>query len=413
MVSMKYWILVIATLLSVTSEANTHQDTTKKDKFDWSGFTIKGAGVVNYYSYSWDTDTLKRNEFDTERLNIYLGYHYSDNIILKSEIEFEHGGTGVTKEFDRFEEFGEYETEVEAGGEVKLEQLNIEFKIKPWFNIRAGRLKVYMGLAAKLDDPTDYFTTHRSEMENALMPLEWYENGLEFSGELGKRGNWKYKAYIISGLDGTGFSSRNWIKRGHQTRFETIFGDAFAFAGRLDYYFGEDSFVGLSSYLGNSTPNRPKQDLEVDAYVNITDLHFKYHKDALKLRGMVLYGTLQNADRVSLANRNLSNNLNVKRTPVGSAALGMFIEAAYNIFTLWNQKKQLDIFARYDFYDSMYRVEGNIFDNPRWERSSITIGVNYFPHEKIALKVQYSLRRLGLIDRNLERTFSLGIGFEF
>ena len=190
------------------------QDTTKVVKFDWSKFTFKGEGVVNYYSYDWDTDTLRRNEFDTERLNLYIGYLFSENIILKTEIEFEHGGTGVTKEFDRFEEFGEFETEVEAGGEVKVEQMNIFFKIRPEFNVRVGRLKVYMGLASKMDEPTDYFTAHFSEMENALLPLGWYENGIEISGNLGKKRRWEYKVYLMSGLDGTGFSSRNWGKAG-------------------------------------------------------------------------------------------------------------------------------------------------------------------------------------------------------
>ena len=169
------------------------------------------------------------------------------------------------------------------------------------------------------------------------------------------------------------------VKRGHQRRFETIFADAFASAIRLDYLFGKGNFIGISSYLGNSTPNRPKKDLSADAFVSITDLHFKYQKNAFKFRGMLLYGHLQNADRVSEANRNLSNNLNVKRSPVGSAALGVFVEGAYNVLSHSESKKVLDVFARYDYYDSMFKVEGLIFDNPRWERSTVTGGINYFP----------------------------------
>ena len=393
--------------------AQTANDSTQTVKFDWSKFTLKGAGVVNYYAYDWDIDSTRRNAFDAERFNVYLGYHFTERIILKTEIEIEHGGTGVTKEFDRFEEFGEFETEVEAGGEVKLEQMNILFKIKPWFNIRAGRLKVYMGLASKLDEPVDYFTTHLSEMENALLPLGWYENGIEFSGNLGKNENWKYKLYIVNGLDGTGFSSRNWIKRGHQGRFETVFSDALAFSGRLDYHFGKNNFIGFSSYLGNSTPNRPKKDLIANAFVHISDFHFKYHKNGYKLRGMLLYGTLSNSEKVSKANRNISNKLNVKRTPVGSAALGWYIEGAFNILSFTDKNSVVDVFARYDYYDSMYKVEGDIFDYSRWERKVITSGLNYFPHKQIAIKAQYSVRKLGLTENNFERTFSLGLGFQF
>ena len=392
---------------------NSPQDTSKTEKFDWSNFTLKGYGVVNYYNYDWDTDSTKRNEFDAERLNLYLGYHFSKKIIFKSEIEFEHGGTGVTKEFDKFEEFGEFETEVEAGGEIKLEQAHILFKIRPWLNVRVGRLKMYLGLHSKMDEPVEYATTYRQEMENELLPLGWYENGVELSGRLGQNRNWEYKLYVVSGLDGTGFSSRNWIKRGHQTRFETVFADAIAFAGRFDYYFDDKNSIGVASYIGNSSPNRPKKDLSVDAHVSISDVHFDFQKEAFKLRGMFLYGILQNAERVSEANRNLSNNLNVKRTPVGSAALGLYVEGAYNILSLWQKERVLDVFARYDYYDSMFKVEGEIFDNPRWERSTITGGINYFPHEQIVLKAHYSLRTLGLAEENKERTFSMGIGFEF
>ncbi len=412
--TVKYTLTCVLILSSMALlNASQGQDTSKVKKFDWSNFTLKGYGVVNYYNYNWDTDSTKRNEFDAERLNLYLGYHFSDRISFKSEIEFEHGGTGVTKEFDKFEEFGEFETEVEAGGEIKLEQAHIYFELMPWLNIRVGRLKVYMGLASKMDEPIEYATTHRQEMENALIPLGWYENGLEVSGRFGKKQNWEYKLYLVSGLDGTGFSSRNWIKRGYQTRFESVFADAVAFAGRVDYHFDKNNAIGISSYIGNSTPNRPKKDLQADAYVSITDFHFNFQKAAFKLRGMALYGTLQNAEQVSQTNRNLSNNLNVKRTPVGSAALGLYIEGAYNIFSLWRRRDRLDVFARYDYYDSMFEVKGEIFDNPRWERSVITGGLNYFPHKKIVLKVQYSYRTLGLAVDNLERTFSMGIGFEF
>ena len=40
------------------------------------------------------------NAFDPERLNMYLYYDFSDKIQFKSEIEFEHGGTGATMEFE-------------------------------------------------------------------------------------------------------------------------------------------------------------------------------------------------------------------------------------------------------------------------------------------------------------------------
>lgn len=137
---------------------------------------------------------------------------------------------------------------------------------------------------------------------------------------------------------------------------------------------------------------------------------------------MFLYGNLQNSDDISRANRNLSNNLNVKRTPVAKNALGYYIEGAYDILSLKKNKtkKQLFLFGRYDFYDSMYETIGVILNNPRWERSVITFGANYFIHPHVVLKSHYSVNTLGvnLIDGfgdvigNKERTFLIGMAFD-
>lgn len=371
-------------------------------------------GVVNYYSFDWDTDTDKRNVFDTERLNIYLKYNFTDKIQLKTEFEFEHGGTGITMELDKFEEFGEYETELEAGGAVKLEQLNILFKYKPWLNVRIGRVKLYMGNASKLDTPTQYFTGYRSAMESALLPMGWYENGIEFLGDLGRNKQFSYKLFVVNGLSSVGFTSANWIKRGHQGRFETINTNSLAFSSRFDYNLQNKGYIGFSTYIGNANDNRPKPDLDhVNGLVGIVDLHANIERDDFKFRAMILYGNLQNSDKLTAANKKLSNNLNVKRTPVAKNALGYYAELGYNIFAFYKTSttKKLFLFGRYDYYDSMYKTIGNVFNNPRWERSVITVGANYLIHPNINLKGHYAVNTLGLASENKEKTFLLGMGF--
>ncbi len=384
-------------------------------------FHFKAYGVINYYGFDWDTDQDRRNAFDTERLNIYIQYDFNDNIQFKTEIEFEHGGTGITMELDHFEEFGEFELELEAGGEIKIDQLNILFKYKPWLNFRAGRVKLYMGNASKLDESTTYFTGYRSVMENALLPMGWYENGIEVLGNFGKNNQWDYKLFFVNGLSSVGFTSANWIKRGLQQRFETINTENFAWSGRLDYLLPNSGFIGLSGYHGGTNKNRPKTDLEdVKGAVSIADFHFNIEQKNWKLRGMFLYGNLQNSDKISQANRNLSNALNVKRTPVAKNALGYYLEAAYNLLATRKTVKQLYLFGRYDFYDSMYKTTGVILDNPRWERSVITMGANYFITPHIVFKAHYAINSLGVdtldgfgnVIGNKERTFLAGMAFD-
>ena len=392
----------------------------------WLNFSLKGYGVVNYYQYDFDTDRGLKDQFDPERLNLYLQYKFNDHISFKSEIEFEHGGTGSTIELDTQEEFGEFEQEVEKGGEVKLEQAHINFKLWPFLNVRVGRLKVYIGLHQKLDEPTSYFTTHRQEMENEILPLGWYENGIELYGTFAK--NFQYRAYVVSGLDASGFSSRGWIKDGYQARFETATAESLAFAARLDYKFGmhEDTFVGLSGYVNNSAANRPKNDMSEPAYVTILEGHISYNEGNLRFNAIGLYGNLQNSDIVSERNANLSNNLGVKRTPVRKNALGISVEVGYDVlpFLVTTSKYRLYPFLRYDFYDTMFKVTGDIVDNPRWERSSFTGGFNWFAHPQIVLKAHFSDRELGSENydpstleytgkKQHEQTISTGIGFYF
>jgi len=327
---------------------------------------------------------------------------------------------------DKLEEFGEFETEVEAGGEVKLEQVYIDIAYKKYLNFKIGKFKVYFGLAQNLDTPDEYFTTHRPEMENELLPLGWYETGIELNGKF-LNDKIQYRVAFVNGLDASGFSSRGFIKRGHQTRFEMANAENWAIATRFDYKFGQhkNSFIGISTYFGNTADNRPKPDLKTTAYLFLAEGHLSYNEGPLRFNSILLYGNLQNSDLVTLRNKNLSNALGVKRTPVAKNALGFSAEIGYNIFAITNlkTKQKLYPFARYDFYDSMYKTATTITDNPRWERSVITGGLNWFLHKGVILKAQYSSRTLGskkldansilTNNREKENTFSAGVGFVF
>jgi hypothetical protein len=126
----------------------------------------------------------------------------------------------------------------------------------------------------------------------------------------------------LSLTNGRQFRQLGHLTRGQQTRFEMVNAQDLAVSGRLDWRPRSGLLVGGSAYYGNSAGNRPKPDLNAPAHVGVFDLHLQLQEGPLTLRGLFLRGTLQNADLVSRANRNLSNNLNVKRTPGSSARAG-------------------------------------------------------------------------------------------
>lgn len=368
---------------------------------------VEGYGIINYFHFAWQTDPRRRAVIDLERFVLESSYRVSPQLRFEAELEFEHGGTGATMEFDPFEEFGEFEQEIEKGGEIVVEKLQATFLLRPAFNVRVGHVYVPVGLISSADEPDEYFGNTRHEAEAALIPDIWHETG---AGVVGQIGPASYQLFVVTGLDGSGFSSATFVKRGHQKRFETANADDLALVGRLDLTLRDATTVGVSAYHGNTTGNRPKPDLTEPANLTLFDAHATAEVGRFRARALLLFGHLQNADLVSAANRNLSNNLNVKRTPVGSEALAWFVEAGVNVLS---EHTPLFAYGRYDWYDTMYRVTGDVFDNPRWARQTVTAGLNWFPDPHFIVKASFAHRTLGLSSGNREETVSLGVAALF
>ncbi len=415
-------ILGLCAPLSLLSQSDTATANALAAKL--GRMSLSGYGAMNYHNFNWQTDSVKRSTIDNERFVLDFGYRWTDRLKLNTEIEFEHGGTGVEVEFDRFEEFGEFEFDVSKGGEVLVEQMNLEFGLPCRLNLKVGRVKVPFALMFSRDEPTDYPTATGSEMEVQILPTNWTENGLLLKGIFGKHGRWLWHLAVVNGLDGSAFNSANWIKRGNQTRFEMVNAENFAAVARLDFHPHDEFLLGISGYVGNTTGNRPKPDLRVETPLGVGEVHFQWKKAPINLSAMALLGALGNSEALSNQNRNLSNNLNVKRTPVGAAAAGAFAEAGFDVLGerglfFKSSKREGLLFGRFDWYDTQFRTEGQIFNNPRWERRSWTAGAVFKIIEDVQLKAQFTDRLVGApaptsVDGGRhERTFVAGFAFEF
>jgi hypothetical protein len=249
--------------------------------------------------------------------------------------------------------------------------------------------------------------------------VAWHESGVAVSGKFGPLG---YRAGVVNGLDSTGFSSGGWVREGHQTRFEQANAEDLAVFAQLDWSVFPGLTLGTAAYQGNSTNNRPKADLDADAVVTIVEVDGVYAIDPLTVRTQYMAGTLTNSDSVSTANKNLSNNLNVKRTAVAKEARAAFVEAGFDLFWLSSGRAdggntRLDVFVRYDEYDTMAAVEGSVADNEFWDRDTITVGVNYRPIPNLVVKAHHSERTAasGLTESgdHSESTTVLGMGIDY
>ena len=176
-----------------------------------------------------------RNEISIPRFVLAFDYKFNSKWILGAEIEFEAGGTGSAYEIENTEN-GEYETEVEKGGEVALEQFHITRLIHPAFNVRAGHIIVPVGLTNEHHEPINFFGAFRPEGETSIIPSTWHETGIEFFGTFGKGyGRFNYQAQVVAGLNANGFDRNNWVQGGKQGLFETDNFTSPAYVARLNY----------------------------------------------------------------------------------------------------------------------------------------------------------------------------------
>ena len=134
-----------------------------------SPLSIGGYGEM-YYSQQTG-DSTNKSTLDVYRFVPYIGYKFTDNIILNTEIEFEHGGVansgGAAK-----------------GGEVIVEFMYLDFLINENVNLRVGNFLMPMGLINEKHEPTLFTTVQRPDTSKYILPSTWHESGLMVYGDI-------------------------------------------------------------------------------------------------------------------------------------------------------------------------------------------------------------------------------------
>ncbi|MDR1091048.1 MAG: hypothetical protein LBL79_08230 [Prevotella sp.] len=371
---------------------------------------------INRYSHADKYKNAKSHgRFDIPHVTFFIGYDFGKGWRMNAEIEFEHGGTEAAVELEA-EEAGEYETEVERGGEVSLEQFWIEKTFTKTLNLRIGHIIVPVGLTNGNHLPTQFFTVYRPEGENTIMPCTWRETGISLWGNIGK---WRYETMLLPGLDSELFSRRNWIQGGSPSPYEFKIANTYAGAARIDNYSISGLRLGISGYYGlsfknNMQPSQADKYKSVKGAVTIGSFDFEYNANNLIARGYFDYGHLGDSEIISSYNKSLPKLSPSPRTNVASGALACGVEAGYNAFAhipkMQKDKQKLYVFARYEYYDSMYDTASSIQDDEWCGRQRIVGGINYFPVKNIVFKAEYSA---GLLKSQYNNENSLSIGFAY
>ncbi len=303
-----------------------------------SPLSIGGYGEMYYATTNSDDNTKNSSQTQVKRLITYLGYKFSDNIILNTEIEYEGGGVTANG----------------GGDEVVVEFMYLDFLINKNFNVRLGNFLMPMGLINQRHEPTLFTTVQRPQTAYYLIPSTWDESGAMVYGEIAN--GLEYKFAGVSALQPDDTAGAKWLRKGRGGSF-AVANPGFAGVARLDYTKINGLLIGASLYG--------------DSKITMWDAHINYENS-----GARVYGTYTQTKRSD------TTGTQVKEMSGG------FINASFDVLSLTSIEKKMPVFVQYESINPQEkRADGTGFDSI----DTTTVGVNFFPHEQVVLKMDYAM----------------------
>lgn len=401
------------------------------DKFRVGGYgevlaKFMDYGINRFSGTSYGNSNENRNSISIPRFVLAFDYKFNSKWVLGAEIEFEAGGVGIERELENSEN-GEYETEMEKGGEVALEQFHISRLIHPAFNVRAGHMIVPIGLTNYNHEPINFFGTSRPEGETTIIPSTWHETGLSVFGTFGKGyANFDYEAMVVTGLNADGFGRDNWVADGKQGQFEVDNFTSPAYVARLNYKGVPGLRVGGSFYYCNDvTANADKKykySTVGKSAVKIYSVDAQYKNKYVTARGVFIKGDLDNASAISGINVSNSGNSyhSSAMRKVAKEAMAYGAEVGVNLKTIFGNKEKMPTiypFVRYDYYNPQQGGDKNQTMDLRCQVSKWTAGINWYALPNLVVKADYTTRQIGTqkvfgtTKYNSENEFALGVAY--
>ena len=406
------------------------------DSFDRLRFGGYGEMVANFKNYDSNrfggqptgANADRSASIAIPRFVLALDYKFSSKWILGAEIEFEGGGVGLETELEASEN-GEYETEMEKGGEVALEQFHLTRLIHPAFNVRAGHMIVPVGLTNSHHEPINFFGTERPEGETTFLPSTWHETGLAVFGSFGRgKASFDYEAMAIAGLNPDGFGRDHWVADGKQGLFEKDNFSCPAYAARLDWNGVKGLRIGVSGYFcpdpaknSDKTNKYSRYTAEGKNTLGIVSADLQYRNRYLTLRAGTVYGSLAHSDVVSsvtMSNKSGYHSGAMRR--VAHSALSYGGEVGLNLRGVTHAERcpALHPFVRYEYFNPQQSAEPGATVDARCQVSKWSAGLNWFALPNLVVKADYANRRIGTQQvfgysgsYNRENEFSVGLAY--
>ena len=338
------------------------------------GLSLGGYGEMHLELKAKDKrDGKDFNTGDMLRYVQYIGYKFTDKLLINVELEFEHANTGSNY--------------AGKGGEVSVEFATLEYLAHPMLNLRAGVLLVPIGFVNELHEPPFFHGNLRPLVESAIIPSTWRELGVGAWGQLFE--GLRYKLYGLTGLNGLKFGESGW-RGGRQKGGRPIAED---FAGVLNLTYDMQSLLqlGVSVFYGGADHSRLASG--GNANTLMVEGHAQLRYAGLELRLLGSYAALIGARDLSLAVYPDSGDPAAPETRLlGSSMYGWYGEIAYDIWPrLFASKRYLAPYFRFEMLDSQASIPeiAGRTKNAASKMRVIEAGLTFKPHPQVALKLSY------------------------
>lgn len=318
------------------------------------------------------------NETDIHRFVLGWGYKFSDSIRLDAEVDFEHSAT-----------------------EIELEYAQLDFDLTPTLTLRVGNLLMPVGPLNEFHEPPLFYSVERPYVMNSIIPTTWQENGVGIVGRFFDE-MVTVRAYLVTGLDAEGFTSKNGLRGGRSHGAESK-ADDFAFVTRVEHSPMTGLALGLSAYAGGADQDEPALG---SVRVTMFTGDARYRRGNLDLRAFYGRTDVSNADEISVATGQT----------IGEVMDGWYLEAAYNVLPFIAPKSDHRVvtFIRREEFDTNAEVASGYDRNGAADRQVLTVGLAYYPIPEVVIKADYEWWRdeSDGDDDSIGRV-NLGVGFMF
>jgi len=388
-------VVLITTSKVAAQESEMYQNTAEKLIATDGNLVIGGYGEV-HYNQRLSSETRYNGLLDVHRIVMFLGYNFSEKTHFVSEVEYEYSK------------------------ELWVEQAYIQHQLSNSVHFQAGLMLIPMGIVNLYHEPVTFNGVERPLIDNKIAPSTWREIGIGLNGTVLPL-SMKYQLMVVNGpvsYDGaTGLmNGSRGIREGRQKGSKSYMSSP-NFAARVEYFGISGLNLGLSGYVGpsqsklydklsrSSASALAKADSSVVG-IAMLGVDGRYQRKGFEARVQLYYSGLSNTEAYNTftAKSGVKNDL-------GSAMVGYYAEAGYNVLQGISTSTRLIPFLRYMAYDTHASVSG-IAKKEAYNEQIFTGGITCKLNKGVVLKADVDVAKTGASNQWVT-TFNAGVGVMF